>query len=127
MSATIITQVVRNQWSILHNRVTALVFAVKRTKWINLRTLKTVLTHLILVIKNELLDLLAICWTALRVTHGVNHELHISWRETHLLVKLHQHDDGLCIGSWIRGSKPLNTYLVELAQATLLRALSPEH
>ena len=79
--------------------MTTLIFAVKRTQRINLRTLKTVLTHLILVIKNELLDLLAICRTALRIAHRVNHELHIGWRETHLLVKFHQHDDGLCIGS----------------------------
>ncbi len=54
-----------------------LVFTVKGTERIDLGALNAVVTHVIRMIKNELLDLLAICRTAFSIPHGVNHADHM--------------------------------------------------
>ncbi len=64
------------------------------------------------MIKNELLDLLAICWTA-PVTMELIYEFHISWRNPSAR-RTSSDDDGLA--SAADQPKPLDTYLVELCR-----------
>lgn len=84
-------------------------------------------THLVCVIEDELLDLLAVSRTALGVTHRVDEQTKLGKIEAQALVELHRHDDALGVCRRIGSAEPLDAHLVELAQAAVLGTLAAEH
>ena len=127
MCSAVVAEIVGNERRVFHDGLTALVFTVKGTERIDLGALNAVVTHVIRMIKNKLLDLLAICRTAFSIPHGVNHEFQARCIKAQLFKELHEHDDGLGISGGIRRAKPLNTYLMKLTESSLLRALPTKH
>ena len=127
MLAALVAQVVTHQRSFGHDLAAVVVLAVEGTQRVKLGALAALVAHLVGVIENELLDLLAIGWTALGVAHRVNEQTKLGMIEAQALVELHEHNDALGVCRRIGSAEPLDTHLVELAQAALLGALAAEH
>ena len=127
MLAALIAQVVAHQWGVGHDLAAMVVLAVEGAQRVELGALAALVAHLVGVIEDKLLDLLAICRTALRIAHRVNKQAKLGQIEAQALVELHEHDDALGVGSRIGSAEPLDAHLVELAQATLLGTLATEH
>ena len=103
------------------------VLAVEGAQRIELGALTALVAHLVGVIEDKLLDLLAVCRTALGIAHRVNKQTELGKIETKALVELHEHDDALGVCRRIGSAEPLDAHLVELAQAALLGTLAAEH
>ena len=103
------------------------VLAVEGAQRVELGALAALVAHLVGVIEDKLLDLLAICRTALRIAHRVNKQAKLGQIEAQALVELHEHDDALGVCRRIGSAEPLDAHLVKLAQATLLGTLATEH
>lgn len=127
MLAALIAQVVAHQRCVSHNLAAVIVLAVEGAQRVKLGALSALIAHLVGVIENELLDLLAIGRTALGIAHRVNEQTKLGKIETKALVELHEHDDALGVCRRIRSAEPLDAYLVELTQTPLLGTLAAEH
>ena len=127
MLAALIAQVVTHQRSLGHDLAAVVVLAVKGTQRVELGALAALIAHLVGVIEDELLNLLAISRTALGVTHRVDEQTKLGKIEAQALVELHEHDDALGVCRRIGSAEPLDAHLVELAQAALLGTLAAEH
>ena len=103
------------------------VLAVEGAQRVELGALAALVAHLVGVVENELLNLLAIGRTALRIAHRVNEQTELGKIEAQALVELHEHDDALGVCRRIGSAEPLDAHLVKLAQATLLGTLATEH
>ena len=125
--AALIAQVVTHQRSLGHDLAAVVVLAVKGTQRVELGALAALIAHLVCVIEDKLLDLLAVSRTALSVAHRVNEQTKLGKIEAQALVKLHEHDDALGVCRRIGSAEPLDAHLVELAQAALLGTLATEH
>ena len=79
------------------------------------------------MVQDELAHLIAIGGAACRVAHGVDQQAQLREVEAQALVEAHEHDDALGVRRRVRSAQPLDANLVELAQASLLRALAAEH
>ncbi len=101
MRSTVVAEIVGNERRVFHDGLTALVFTVKGTERIDLGALNAVVTHAVRMIKNELLDLLAVCRTAFSIPHRINHEFQARCIKAQLFKELHEHDDGLGISGGI--------------------------
>ena len=127
MLAALVAQVVAHQRGVGHDLAAVVVLAVEGAQRIELGALAALVAHLVGVIEDELLDLLAVSRTALGVAHRVNEQTKLGKIEAQALVELHEHDDALGVGSRIGSAEPLDAHLVELTQATLLGTLATEH
>ena len=127
MLAALVAQVVAHQRSVGHDLAAVIVLAVEGAQRVELGTLAALVTHLVGVVEDKLLDLLAIGRTALGVAHRVNEQAKLGKIEAQALVELHEHDDALGICCRIGSTEPLDAHLVELAQAALLGTLAAEH
>ena len=127
MLAALVAQVVAHQRRFGHNLAAMVVLAIEGAQRVELGALTALVAHLIGVIENKLLDLLAVRRTALGVTHRVDEQTKLGQIEAQALVELHEHDDALGVGGRIGSAEPLDAHLVELTQATLLGTLATEH
>ena len=127
MLAALVAQVVAHQRGVGHDLAAVVVLAVEGAQRVELGAFATLVTHLVGVIENKLLDLLAVCRTALGVTHRVDEQTKLGKIEAQALVELHEHDDALGVGCRIGSAEPLDAHLVELTQTALLGALATEH
>ena len=127
MLAALVAQVVAHQRSVGHDLAAVVVLAVEGTQRVELGALTALVAHLVGVIEDKLLDLLAIGRTALGVAHRVNKQTKLGKIKAQALVELHEHDDALGVGSRIGSTEPLDAHLVELAQTALLGTLAAEH
>ena len=127
MLAALIAQVVAHQRGVGHDLTAVVVLAVEGAQRVKLGALAALVAHLIGVVENELLNLLAIGRTALGIAHRVNEQTELGQIEAQALVELHEHDDALGVCRRIGSAEPLDAHLVELAQATLLGTLATEH
>ena len=103
------------------------VLAVEGAQRVKLGALAALVAHLVGVVENELLDLLAVSRTALGVTHRVDEQTKLGKIEAQALVELHEHDDALGVCRRIGSAEPLDAHLMELTQTTLLGTLAAEH
>ena len=127
MLAALVAQVVAHKRGVGHDLAAMVVLAVEGAQRIELGALTALVAHLVGVIEDKLLDLLAVCRTALCIAHRVNKQTELGKIEAQALVELHEHDDALGVGSRIGSAEPLDAHLVKLAQATLLGTLATEH
>ena len=127
MLAALVAQVVAHQRSVGHDLAAMVVLAVEGAQRVELGALAALVAHLVGVVENELLNLLAIGRTALRIAHRVNEQTELGKIEAQALVELHEHDDALGVCRRIGSAEPLDAHLVKLAQATLLGTLATEH
>ena len=127
MLAALVAQVVTHQRRVGHDLAAMVVLAVEGTQRVELGALAALVAHLVCVIEDELLDLLAVSRTALGVTHRVDEQTKLGKIEAQALVELHEHDDALGVCRRIGSAEPLDAHLVELAQTALLGALAAEH
>ena len=127
MLATLVAQVVTHQRGLGHDLAAMVVLAVEGAQRIELGALTALVAHLVGVIEDKLLDLLAVCRTALGIAHRVNKQTELGKIEAQALVELHEHDDALGVCRRIGSAEPLDAHLVELAQAALLGTLAAEH
>ena len=127
MLAALVAQVVAHQRRVGHDLAAVVVLAVEGTQRVELGALAALVTHLVSVIEDKLLDLLAVSRTALSVAHRVNEQTELGKIEAQALVELHEHDDALGVCRRIGSAEPLDTHLVELTQAALLGTLAAEH
>ena len=127
MLGAVVAQVVVDQRGFGHDLVAVRVLAVEGAQRVDLGALEAVPAHLVLVVEDELANLLAVGGAAGTVAHRVDVELELGGIEAEPLEVLHEHDDALGVGRGVGSAQPLDTHLVELAQATLLGALSAKH
>ena len=127
MLAALVAQVVAHQRRVGHDLAAVVVLAVEGAQRVKLGALAALVAHLVCVIEDELLNLLAIGRTALGVTHRVDEQTKLGKIEAQALVELHEHDDALGVCRRIGSAEPLDAHLVELAQTALLGALAAEH
>ena len=127
MLAALVAQVVTHQRGLGHDLAAMVVLAVEGTQRVKLGALAALVAHLVCVIEDELLNLLAVSRTALGVTHRVDEQTKLGKIEAQALVELHEHDDALGVCRRIGSAEPLDAHLVELAQAALLGTLAAEH
>ena len=127
MLSALIAQVVAHQRCVGHDLAAVVVLAVEGTQRVKLGALAALVAHLVCVIEDKLLNLLAVSRTALGVTHRVDEQTKLGKIEAQALVKLHEHDDALGVCRRIGSAEPLDAHLVELAQTTLLGTLAAEH
>ena len=103
------------------------VLAIEGAQRVELRTLAAFVAHIVRMVEDELAHLIAVCRPARRIAHRVDEQAQLGKVEAQALVELHEHDDALGIRRRIGRAEPFDTYLVELAQAPLLRALAAKH
>ena len=72
MLAALVAQVVAHQRGVGHDLAAVVVLAVEGTQRVELGALAALVAHLVGVIEDKLLDLLAVSRTALGVTHRVD-------------------------------------------------------
>ena len=127
MLTALVAQVVAHQRGVGHDLAAMVVLAVEGAQRVELGALAALIAHLVGVIEDKLLDLLAVSRTALRIAHRVNKQAKLGKVEAQALVELHEHDDALGVCRRIGSAEPLDAHLVELAQAALLGTLAAEH
>ena len=127
MLTALVAQVVTHQRSLGHDLAAVVVLAVEGAQRVKLGALAALIAHLVCVIEDKLLNLLAVSRTALGVTHRVDEQAKLGKIEAQTLVELHEHDDALGVCRRIGSAEPLDAHLMELAQAALLGTLAAEH
>ena len=127
MLTALVAQVVAHQRGVGHDLAAVVVLAVEGAQRVELGALAALIAHLVGVIEDKLLDLLAVSRTALRIAHRVNKQAKLGKVEAQALVELHEHDDALGVCRRIGSAEPLDAHLMELAQAALLGTLAAEH
>ena len=127
MVAALVAQVLGHERSVRHDLVAVLVFAIKGAQRVELGALAALVAHLVRMVQDELAHLIAIGGAACRVAHGVDQQAQLREVKAQALVEAHEHDDALGVRRRVRSAQPLDANLVELAQASLLRALAAEH
>ena len=127
MLAALVAQVVGDLRRVSHNGRALGILAVERPQRIHLGARHAGVAQLVGVLVHVGAHELAVGRTALLAAHGVQQKAHGIARDAHLLVKTHEHDDGLGIDRRLLGAQALHTHLIELALTPLLRALGAEH
>ena len=69
MLAALVAQVVAHQRGVGHDLAAVVILTVEGAQRIELGALAALIAHLVGVVENELLNLLAVCRTALRIAH----------------------------------------------------------